>query len=338
MSIGHFAAATRRIDSSWDPLFLIRLGEPGNKLEEPRQCLWRWDSWICKASKSNTLQSCSSFLGCDSALCTMECRATAQLEAVWAALLSLPSWALPGLGPPNLQGVLASYLNVTCILWQPWLNTICMSGNVHSVGWGDLGADLQSLHLGMALRRVPRAQPCVSPIELQLEHVLAGDGCQSCTSSWQRNAANSGNYAPVELSSRRWTPRGRFKCYILNFFCELLRILYLICFMTAGIMLRTGGPMLKGTQKYPEGFGRFIARKHVDVRDRVVQLTVMHLWHWTHCTWQDKFRHEQETALKAAAARIRNGTLEALGLDSECFIASPTKRDAQIIHGISPHR
>ena len=35
--------------------------------------------------------------------------------------------------------------------------------------------------------------------------------------------------------------------------------------------------MLKGTQKYPEGFGRFIARKHVDVRDRVVQLTVMHL-------------------------------------------------------------
>ena len=41
MSIGHFAAATRRIDSSWDPLFLIHLGEPGNKLEEPRQCLWR---------------------------------------------------------------------------------------------------------------------------------------------------------------------------------------------------------------------------------------------------------------------------------------------------------
>ena len=41
--------------------------------------------------------------------------------------------------------------------------------------------------------------------------------------------------------------------------------------------LRSGGPMLKATQKYPNGFGRFIARKHVEMRDRASQLTVEYL-------------------------------------------------------------
>ena len=35
--------------------------------------------------------------------------------------------------------------------------------------------------------------------------------------------------------------------------------------------------MLKATQKYPDGFGWFIARKHVAMRDTALPVTVKYL-------------------------------------------------------------